>query len=113
MSFLKVTGEVGELEELLLYVMKWIDCKELPMRNSHKQVAILWVKVRGGSKKRQLVVGIYYRLSDQGEPVDKAFWLQLKEASCSQAFILVEDFNHPDIFWENNTASYKQSRRLP
>lgn len=41
-----------------LYVKKWMDCKELPVRNSHKQVASLWVEVRSGSKKRQLVVGI-------------------------------------------------------
>ncbi|KAK4811192.1 hypothetical protein QYF61_019823 [Mycteria americana] len=51
-------------------------------------------------------------LPDQGEDVDEAFLLQLQEASCSQALILLGDFNHPDICWKSGTASCKQSRRL-
>ncbi|GAB0204009.1 mitochondrial enolase superfamily member 1 [Grus japonensis] len=49
---------------------------------------------------------------DQGEPIDKAFLLQLQEASCLQALILLGDFNHPDICWKSSMATYRQSRRL-
>jgi len=58
------------------------------------------------------VVGVYYRLPDQGESIDEAFLLQLQEASHSQAFFLVGDFSHPDVCWKRNTVSYEQSRRL-
>ena len=58
------------------------------------------------------MVGVYYRLPNQGEPVDEAFLLQLQEASRSQALILLGDFNHPDICWKSSTASCRQCRRL-
>ena len=38
--------------------------------------------------------------------------LQLREVLHSQVLILMEDFNHLDICWENITGSCKQSRRL-
>jgi len=41
-----------------------------------------------------------------------AFFLQLQEASQSQALVLLEDFNHPYICWKSSTASCRQSRRL-
>ncbi|GAB0196022.1 hypothetical protein GRJ2_002067500 [Grus japonensis] len=58
------------------------------------------------------VVGVYYRPPDQGEEVDEEFFLQLQEASCSQALILIGDFNHLDICWKSSTANCKQSRNL-
>jgi len=57
-------------------------------------------------------VGVYYRLPDQGEPTDNMFFLQLQEALCSQALVLLRDFNHHDICWKSSMASYRQSRRL-
>ena len=39
------------------YVRKWIDCKELCLRNSHDQVESLWVKIKDQSSKEHLVVG--------------------------------------------------------
>ena len=59
-----------------------------------------------------MVIGVYYRPPDQGETVDKAFLLQLWELSCSQALVLVGDFNHLDICWKDHMASCKRSRRL-
>ena len=58
------------------------------------------------------MVGVYYRPPNQREPTDEAFFLQLQEASCSQALVLLGDFNHPDICWNSSTASCRQSRRL-
>jgi len=58
------------------------------------------------------VAGVYCRPPNQGEPTDEAFFLQLQEASCSQALVLLEDFNHPNICWKSSTASCRQSRRL-
>lgn len=38
--------------------------------------------------------------------------LQLWEASCREAFVLAEAFNHLDICWKDHTASCKRSRGL-
>ncbi|XP_021237137.1 uncharacterized protein LOC110390225, partial [Numida meleagris] len=57
-------------------VRKWTDCKELCLSNSHDQVESLWVKIKDRSSKGHLVVGVWYRPPDQGEPVDEAFLLQ-------------------------------------
>ena len=79
------------------YVRKWIDSKELCLKNSHDQVESLWIKIKDHSSEGHLVVGVYYRPPGQGEPVDEAFLLQLQEVSCSQALVLMGDFNHLDI----------------
>ncbi|KAK4828789.1 hypothetical protein QYF61_000846 [Mycteria americana] len=44
------------------------------------------------------------------EVVESPSWR--KTPKISQALILLGDFNHPDICWKSNTASYGQSRRL-
>ena len=82
------------------------------LKNSNVQVESLWVKTRDQANKGNFVVGVYYRPPDQGEEADEEFFLQLQEASCSQALILIGDFNHPDIRWKSGTANCKQSRKL-
>ena len=58
-------------------------------------------------------MGVYYRQPDQEEEVDEAFYTQLQAASQSQALVLLMgDFNHPDISWEDHTARQAQSRRF-
>ena len=56
------------------------------------------VQTKERSSKGQLVVGVYNRPPDQGEPVDEAFLLQLPEASSLQALVLMGDFNHPEVY---------------
>ena len=79
------------------YVRKWIDGEELCLRNSHKQVESLWIKIEDWSSKGHLVVGVCYRPPDHRQPVDEAFLLQLQEVSCLQALVLMGDFNHPEV----------------
>ena len=59
------------------YVKERIDYEELLLRNSQEQVESLWVRIRDGTNKGQLVIGVYYRPPDQGEAVDEAFLLQM------------------------------------
>ncbi|TRZ16488.1 hypothetical protein HGM15179_010617 [Zosterops borbonicus] len=40
------------------------------------------------------------------------FGVTSKEASPSQAVILIRDFNHLDVYWVRNTTGWTQSRRL-
>ena len=43
--------------------------------------------------------------------MDKAFYIELEAGSCSQALVLMGDFNHPHISWRDSTAEHKQPRR--
>jgi len=96
-----------------LCVKKWMDCKELPLRNTHDQAESSWVKIRDWTNKGHLEVRTYYRPHGQRKLVIEALFLQLQEALCSQALILTGDFSrYPDICWESNTTGCKQSRRL-
>ncbi|KAK4830418.1 hypothetical protein QYF61_011042 [Mycteria americana] len=95
-----------------LYIKKWIECEEPSLKNSHEQAESLWVRIRDRGNKGNLVVGVYYRPPNQGEPIDEAFFLQLQEASRSQPLVLLGDFNHPNICWKSSTESCRQSRRL-
>jgi len=60
-----------------LSVKEGINCRELSLRNSQERVESLWIKIWYGTNTEQLVVGVYYRPSDQEEPVDEAFLHQL------------------------------------
>ncbi|PKU43877.1 egf-like repeat and discoidin i-like domain-containing protein 3 [Limosa lapponica baueri] len=93
-------------------VKEWIDREEMFLKNSQEEVKSLWVGIRDQGNNGNLVVGVYYKPPDQGEPTDEAFLLQLQEASCSKALILLWDFSHPNICWKSNTASCRQSSRF-
>lgn len=56
-------------------------------------------------------MGICYGPSGE-EEVDKAFFRQLEEASCSQVLVFTGDLKQPDICWKNNTAELKQLRKF-
>lgn len=102
----------GEGGSVPLYVKKLIGCEQFPQRNSQEQVEGLCVKINNQTNTRHLVPEVYYRLSDQGEPVDEAFLLQLQEALHSQALILLGDFIHSDVGWQGHVAGSKQFKRL-
>jgi len=93
-----------------LCIKKSVQHEEPSLQISREQVKSLWIRIRGN--KGNLVVGVYSRPPDQGEPIDEAVFLQLQEASCSQSIVLLRDFNHPDICWKSGTESGGQSRRL-
>lgn len=94
-----------------LFFKKCIDFEEMSPKNSHEQIKSLWVRIGDRGNKGNLV-DVYYRLPNQGEPIDKAFLLQLQETSYSQGLILLRDFNYPDICSESSTVNCRQSRRL-
>ncbi|PKU39070.1 nedd4-binding protein 2-like 2 [Limosa lapponica baueri] len=94
-----------------LYVKEWIECK-MSLKNSQEEVESLWVGIRDRGNKGNLLVGVYYRLPYEGQPIDEAFLLQLQEASHSKALVLLGDFNHPNICWKSNTTSCRQSMRF-
>lgn len=58
------------------------------------------------------MVVIYNRLPNQWELVDKAFLLPLQVALFLQALILMGNFNHPIVCWENNAMGSKKYRKF-
>ncbi|GAB0181498.1 hypothetical protein GRJ2_000615100 [Grus japonensis] len=72
----------------------------------------LWVRIKGRAGTGDIIVGVYYRPLDQEHQADDSLCRQIGAASHSQALVLMEDINHPDICWRDNTAGNKQSRRF-
>lgn len=54
-----------------------------------------WVKITGQVSMHAVALVICYRSPDQEEVVGQAFFIQLDEASCSQALVLMRDFSYP------------------
>jgi len=77
-----------------------------------EQTESLWVRIKGRAGTGDTIVGICYRPPDQQDCTDKALYRQTGADSCSQALVLVGDFNHPNVYWQDNIAGHKQSRRL-
>ncbi|XP_063280190.1 uncharacterized protein LOC134564864 isoform X3 [Prinia subflava] len=98
--------------EVALFVKLRLECMEVCLGVDDKQVESLWVRIKGQTSKGDTVVGVCYRLPEQEEEVDEAFYRQLEAASQFQALVLVGDLNYPDICWRSNTAKHKQSRRF-
>ena len=44
-----------------------------------------------------ITVRVCYRPPDQDERADETLYRQIGEASCSEALVLMGDFNHPNI----------------
>ncbi|PKU43549.1 rna-directed dna polymerase from mobile element jockey- hypothetical protein [Limosa lapponica baueri] len=88
-----------------LYVKERVEVEEMFLKSNQEEVESFWVGIRDRGNKGNLVVGVYYRPPGQGQPADKAFLLQLQEASHSKALVLLGDFNCPDIFWKIFTAN--------
>lgn len=59
---------------IAIYIKIGREC-ELSLKNGHKQVEGLWVRVRDQGNKKSLVAGVYYRPPDKVEPVDELFFL--------------------------------------
>ncbi|GAB0186773.1 hypothetical protein GRJ2_001142600 [Grus japonensis] len=72
----------------------------------------LWVRIKGRARTGDIIVRVCYRPPNQEDRADEALYRQIGAASCSQALVLMGDFNHCNICWRDNTAGHKQSRRF-
>lgn len=95
-------------ERVALYLKKWIDSKELPLKNNHEQVESLWGKISHQTNKGHLVVGVFYRLLIKGSLlmrpshfIDKKHCVH-RISSC---------WGISTVGWENKAAGCKQSKR--
>lgn len=54
--------------------------EELSLNSSHEELENFWARITDRGNEKRLVAGVFCRLSDQAQPVGKAFLLQLQEA---------------------------------
>ncbi|GAB0178933.1 hypothetical protein GRJ2_000358600 [Grus japonensis] len=85
---------------------------ELHLGKDEEPTESLWVRIKGSTGAGDIIAGVCYRPPDQGDRADKALYRQIGAGSCSQALVLMGDFNHPDICWRDNAAEHKQSRKF-
>jgi len=64
-------GRQGKAGQRHCPVYEETECEELSLQNSHEQVESLRARIKDWGNKGNLVVGIYYRPPDQGEPTDE------------------------------------------
>ena len=62
---------------MALYIKECFDVEELGVGND--EVECLWIKIRGKACRGNILVGVRYRLSNQDEEKDEAFYEQLVE----------------------------------
>ncbi|GAB0207137.1 hypothetical protein GRJ2_003179300 [Grus japonensis] len=95
-----------------LYVHDQLECMELHLGMDEEPTKSLWVRIKGRAGAGDIIARVCYRPPDQGDRADEALYRQIGAASCSQALVLMGDFNHPDICWRDNAAERKQSRKF-
>lgn len=69
-------------EGIALYIKKWIGCKKLSLKNRHKQVESLWVKIKTQGNKGKFVAGVQAQAVALREVLLMKPSYSLQEASC-------------------------------
>lgn len=54
------------------------ECMQLFLGEDEVQVKAMWARIKGQTNRGDIVVGVYYRLPDQEEKVDEAFYRQMQ-----------------------------------
>ncbi|PKU39216.1 hypothetical protein llap_10481 [Limosa lapponica baueri] len=90
-----------------LYVNDQLECGELHLGTDEDPTENLWFRIKGSTGAGDVTVGVCYRPPDQSDKEDKALYRQIGAALRSHTLVLMEDFNHPDICWKDNTAGHK------
>lgn len=84
----------------------------LCLRKDDERVKTSWVRIKDQTSQGDTVVCVFYRTPDQEQQGDEIFYRQLEGASQSQTLVPMCDFNHPHLWWRNNTAEHTWCTRL-
>ncbi|GAB0202744.1 hypothetical protein GRJ2_002740000 [Grus japonensis] len=113
---MRVVGLAGILSRrgggIALYVSDQLECMELHLGMDEEWTESPWVRIKGRAGAEDIIAGVCYRPPDQGDRADEALCRQIGAASCSQALVLMGDFNHPDICWRDNAAECKEPKKF-
>lgn len=85
-----------------LYFNDQLVCMELCLGMDDELTENLRVRIQGRQD----------RPPDQEEQTDEALYRRKGVTPHSQALVIMGNFSHPYVHWRNNTAGYKQSKRI-
>jgi len=74
---------------------------ELHLRMDEEPTESLWVRIKGRAGTGDAIMGVFYRPPSKEDRADEALCRQIGAASCSQALILMADFNYHGICWKD------------
>lgn len=60
----------------------------------------LWVRIKGKANKVHDIVGVYCRTLNEDDDTDESLLKELRDTSRTPTFVLMGDFNLPDVNWE-------------
>lgn len=60
----------------------------------------LWVRIKGKANKVHHIVGVYCRTLNEDDDTDESLLKELRDTSRTPTFVLMGDFNLPDVNWE-------------
>ena len=89
------------------------ECECMKINDGDDRMESLRVRIKVKANTNDVIMGVYYRPSNQDEEVDKTLYRQLGEVSRSLPLVLMGDFNFPDICWIYNTADREESWVVP
>ncbi|PKU43893.1 dtw domain-containing protein 2 [Limosa lapponica baueri] len=89
-----------------LYVNDQLECMDEEPTES------LWVRIKRRAGTGDVTLGISYRPHDKEDSADEALYRQTGAAHVHKSWSSLGDFNHPNIWWRDNAAGHKQSRRF-
>ncbi|PKU39374.1 rna-directed dna polymerase from mobile element jockey-like [Limosa lapponica baueri] len=98
--------------DVSLYVNDQLGCMKLCLGMDEEPTESLWARIKWRAGTDDITAGVCYKPHNQEYRVDEALYRQIRATSCSQALVLMGDFNYPSICWRDNTAGHKQSRRF-
>lgn len=75
------TGRQGS--GVALYMSEQLESMQVCLVGDKVRVESLQVRIKGQADRGDIVVGVYYRIPDQEEEMDEAFYRQLQVASYS------------------------------
>ncbi|KAJ7425329.1 hypothetical protein BTVI_03224 [Pitangus sulphuratus] len=71
----------------------------------------LWVRTKGQTNIKDVIVRVYYRPHRQDDNTNEFFFEEQRDTPKSNALVLMKDFNLTEINWKYHTASTIWSRR--
>lgn len=99
----------GRRGGVMLYVKENLECIEANYGDCGNHTECLWVKIKRVISKGDLTVGICYQPLNQDGKADEGKFESLKQVSGQWNFVLMGDFDYPDICWKNNRAAQMSS----
>ena len=94
-NFFRRGGQGRKGGGVALYIKVCFDVEELGTGND--EIELLWINIRWKACRGDIFLGVYYRPPDQDEEMHEAFCEQPAEVAPLPAFILMGDFNFPDV----------------